>query len=82
MAPNLNLNPPPTQDLDPEALAALPADIRHELRVALASRRGGPPGFAAPRVGAQGPRARAAPAKRARGQALGPMERFITRRTG
>lgn len=82
MAQNLNPNPLPAQDLDPEALAALPADIRHELRVALASRRGALPGFAAQRAGAQGSRARSVPAKRARGHAPGPMERFITRRTG
>ena len=63
-------------------MAALPPDIRHELRVALASRREILRGLAAPRGGTSGSRARAAPAKRARAGAPGPMERYITRRTG
>ena len=67
--PNPGARLPAAQDLDPEALAALPPDIRRELRLAFMARR------AAPRAGAP-------PAQRARAAAPGTMERFLTRRKG
>ncbi|KAK9826753.1 hypothetical protein WJX81_005483 [Elliptochloris bilobata] len=73
------------QDLDPEALAALPPDIQRELRLAFMASRGGPlRGGPAVTAGSAGGRLGAgrAPAKRARAAAPGAMERFLTRRTG
>lgn len=70
----------PEQDLDPDAVAALPPDIQRELRLAfLASRTGAPP-RRAPTLAA-GARGSRAPAKRRGAAAPGPMERFLKRRS-